>query len=47
MLLDKCAFKWPEIAAYLIESPAAVPAEEFLELIRFVRALDVHIAQLF
>lgn len=36
----------PEIAEYLIESPADVPLDELLGLIRFVRTLDVHIARL-
>lgn len=37
----------PDIAEYLNESTAGVPADEFFGLMRFVRILDVHIAQLF
>ena len=43
---DKCTFTSPEIVAYFIDSPAAVPPEELLELIRFERTFDVHIALL-
>lgn len=37
--------KWPDIAEYLIEASAGAPDDELLELIRFARTLDVHIAQ--
>lgn len=47
MTREKCALTSPDIAEYLIDSAAGVPAEEFLELIRFVRTLGVHIAQRF
>lgn len=46
MLLVKCPFASPEIVEYLIVSPATDAGDEFLALIRFVRTLDVHIAQL-
>lgn len=47
MTRDKCAFTSPDIAEYLTEPAAGVPAEVFFELIRFVRTLGVHIAQRF
>jgi hypothetical protein len=43
MFLVKFTFTSPEIAEYLIESPAGVPADGFFGLIRFRRTLDVHI----